>query len=45
MDRPQQVYKMCPPKINKETDQSERIDITSQMRLKLCNPLHFAKEL
>ena len=28
MDRPQQVYKMCPPKINKETDQSERVDIT-----------------
>ena len=23
MDRPQQVYKMYPPKINKETDQSE----------------------
>ena len=28
MDRPQKVYKMCPPKINKETDQSERMDIT-----------------
>ena len=28
MDRPELVYKMCLPKINKETDQSERMDIT-----------------
>ena len=28
VDRPQQVYKTCAPKINKETDQIERVDIT-----------------
>ena len=28
MDRPQQVYKVCPPKINEEIDQNERMDIT-----------------
>ena len=37
MAKPQQVYKMCPPNINKETDQNERMDL-SQMRLKLSNP-------
>ena len=28
IDRPQQVYKMYPPKINIEADQSKRIHVT-----------------
>ena len=44
MDRPELVYKMCLPKINKETDQKNGYHL-SQMRLKLSNLLYPAKTL